>query len=69
VVDVFDALMSTRPYKGPWSVEQATAEIAAGSGSHFEPAIAEAFLAICRRGGVDDLIGAAAADSAPAGPD
>jgi response regulator RpfG family c-di-GMP phosphodiesterase len=66
VVDVFDALMSTRPYKGPWSADRAIAEIAAGSGTHFEPAIAEAFLAICRRGGFDDLVSAAATELATA---
>ncbi len=56
VVDVFDALMSVRPYKGPWSEEQAVAEIEAGTGKHFDPVVARAFLAICKRGGFADLI-------------
>jgi len=43
VADVFDALTSTRPYKKPWPVEEATAWIVSESGKHFDPAIVEAF--------------------------
>lgn len=43
VVDVFDALVSKRPYKLPWPLEQAVAYIRAGSGSQFDPAVVEAF--------------------------
>ncbi|TAK65037.1 bacteriohemerythrin [Methylobacter sp.] len=43
VADVFDALTSTRPYKKPWTVEDATAWIISESGKHFDPAIVEAF--------------------------
>lgn len=45
VADVFDALTSTRPYKKPWAVEEATAWIISESGRYFDPAIVEAFKA------------------------
>jgi HD-GYP domain-containing protein (c-di-GMP phosphodiesterase class II) len=44
VCDVFDALTSRRPYKEPWPVEEALAELRRGAGSHFDPALVEAFL-------------------------
>ncbi len=44
LVDVFDALTSERPYKKAWSVEDATAEIRACSGRHFDPDVVRAFL-------------------------
>lgn len=59
VVDVFDALISHRPYKGPWLEDKAVAAVADGSGRHFDPAIAQAFLAIHARGGFAALIAAA----------
>ena len=43
ICDVFDALLSERPYKQPWSTEDALAEIQRGSGTHFDPAIVEVF--------------------------
>ena len=43
VADVFDALTHERPYKRAWSAADAAAEIAAGSGTHFDPAVVEAF--------------------------
>ena len=45
VVDVYDALRSTRPYSEPMSHEQASAAIVAGSGTHFDPVVVEAFVA------------------------
>jgi putative two-component system response regulator len=44
VCDVFDALVSKRPYKEAWPLEHALEEIARGSGSHFDPAIVATFL-------------------------
>jgi CHASE2 domain-containing sensor protein len=44
VCDVYDALISERPYKKAWSREDALAEIRRGAGSHFDPQLAEAFL-------------------------
>jgi response regulator RpfG family c-di-GMP phosphodiesterase len=46
VCDVFDALISKRPYKRPWSHEAALAEIQAQSGRHFDPVVVEAFTRI-----------------------
>ncbi|MDR1296447.1 MAG: response regulator [Deltaproteobacteria bacterium] len=46
ITDVYDALISKRPYKKPMSHEEAVAVIAAGSGTHFDPALAEVFLAV-----------------------
>jgi putative two-component system response regulator len=45
VADVFDALTSRRPYKEPWSLDEAKAHLLANAGSHFDPACVEAFLA------------------------
>ena len=46
IADAFDALTHTRPYKEAWHVDQAVAEIVAGSGSQFDPALIEAFSAL-----------------------
>ena len=43
VADVFDALTSSRPYKKPWDVIEATEWIIAESGKHFDPAVVHAF--------------------------
>jgi putative two-component system response regulator len=42
--DVFDALISVRPYKQAWSIEKAAEYIRSESGKHFEPRLVEAFL-------------------------
>ncbi len=46
VVDVWDALISDRPYRSAWSREKALAYIAAQSGKYFDPQVVEAFLKI-----------------------
>jgi response regulator RpfG family c-di-GMP phosphodiesterase len=46
VCDVFDALVSRRPYKEPWPVERALGEIADQAGRHFDPRLAELFVAM-----------------------
>ena len=43
VADVFDALVSRRSYKEPFSVEQAMEIIRKDAGTHFDPLIVEAF--------------------------
>jgi putative two-component system response regulator len=43
VADVFDALTHRRPYKEPWSVDAALAEIRRESARHFDPGVVEAF--------------------------
>ena len=39
IADVFDALLSDRPYKKPWSVEKTIALIEEEAGKHFDPAL------------------------------
>jgi len=46
IADVFDALMSKRPYKEPFSLEKSFAIIQEGKGSHFDPEVVEAFFAV-----------------------
>jgi putative two-component system response regulator len=46
VADVFDALTSKRPYKEAFSMEQFWPVIREGRGSHFDPAVVDAFFAI-----------------------
>ena len=43
VCDVFDALLSKRPYKAPWTVDAAVAELDRRAGSHFDPRLVERF--------------------------
>jgi len=43
IVDVFDALMSKRPYKPPMALEQALEILRAGRGQHFDSALVDAF--------------------------
>ena len=45
VADVFDALVSKRVYKDAFSFEKAMSIIEEDSGTHFDPKVAEAFLA------------------------
>jgi response regulator RpfG family c-di-GMP phosphodiesterase len=75
--DVFDALLSERPYKSAWPLDDALAEISAQRGRHFDPELTDAFLAL-----VPSLepeltatapvarpeLGLATVSSAPAGP-
>ncbi len=44
VVDVFDALLSKRPYKEPFTLEKTLAIIKEGSGEHFDPKVVSCFL-------------------------
>ncbi|MCL2096188.1 MAG: response regulator [Oscillospiraceae bacterium] len=43
IVDVYDALVSKRPYKKPFSPEEAVGIIMEGSGGQFDPSIAGVF--------------------------
>ena len=40
IADVFDALLSERPYKKPWTVEKTLALIEEEAGKHFDPTLA-----------------------------
>jgi putative two-component system response regulator len=46
VADVYDALISQRVYKPALPHEQAVAAIRAGRGTHFDPDVVDAFLAL-----------------------
>jgi putative two-component system response regulator len=46
VVDVYDALSTARSYRGRLTHEEAVSTIVAGRGTHFDPDIVDAFLAI-----------------------
>ena len=46
ICDVYDALLSERPYKRPWPRDKAIAHIIGNSGTHFDPAVVEAFVSI-----------------------
>jgi putative two-component system response regulator len=44
VSDVFDALISKRPYKRAWTLDEAFTVIKKSSGTHFDPMIVDAFV-------------------------
>ncbi len=44
IVDVFDALVSVRPYKRAWTHEEALAELERQRERHFDPRVLDAFL-------------------------
>ncbi|AZI44236.1 HD domain-containing protein [Deinococcus psychrotolerans] len=46
VCDVYDALISERPYKDAWSHESTVLEIERQSGQHFDPDVVRAFLSL-----------------------
>jgi CHASE2 domain-containing sensor protein len=48
ICDVFDALLSARPYKDPWPIGRAVAEIERLSGTQFDPGLVHAFVPIAR---------------------
>jgi HD superfamily phosphohydrolase YqeK len=51
VADVFDTLTSTRSYRKAWPVDKAAAELRRSAGTHFDPALVEAFLHALDRAG------------------
>jgi putative two-component system response regulator len=46
ICDVFDALVSERPYKKAWTVNEAFEEIKNWSGTHFDPDLADTFISL-----------------------
>jgi response regulator RpfG family c-di-GMP phosphodiesterase len=63
VVDVFDALISRRPYKEPWPVADAAAYIEGAAGSQFDPAVVAAFLKLLRNGQFDEVMASVHSDN------
>ena len=51
VADFLDALTHDRPYRRAWSVEKTVAAIIAARGTHFDPAVVDALLAV-QSGGI-----------------
>jgi putative two-component system response regulator len=49
IADVYDALISTRPYKKPLPTREAQDIIEAGRGTHFDPALIDVFLLVADR--------------------
>lgn len=64
VADVFDALTTARPYKRPWTLEEARGHLAKLSGSHFDPACVDAFFQCW-----DDVVAVHRAHTDPDAPD
>jgi putative nucleotidyltransferase with HDIG domain len=56
VVDAFDAMISTRPYRAALAVGTALAEIERNAGSQFDPAVVRAFLAAWAEGELDRFL-------------
>ena len=50
VVDTYDAIVSSRPYRDAGTCEQALDEIRACAGTHFDPAVVDAFLRAAAHG-------------------
>jgi CHASE2 domain-containing sensor protein len=48
ICDVYDALLTERPYKNAWTREEALEYIEAERGRHFDPVLAGAFVAMIR---------------------
>jgi len=46
IVDVWDALLSDRPYRPAWTKEKVITYIAEQSGKHFDPQVVQAFLGV-----------------------
>jgi putative two-component system response regulator len=53
ICDVYDALLSRRPYKDSWSAERVEAYLRSSAGHHFDPRLIDAFLAL--RGEMDAI--------------
>jgi HD-GYP domain-containing protein (c-di-GMP phosphodiesterase class II) len=51
VADAFDAMTSNRSYRGARSVEEAISDLREWSGTQFDPALVDAFVAALRREG------------------
>jgi len=56
VADVFDVLTSHRPYKEPWDLEKAVAEIRSQAGLHFDPAVVNSFNSLLEKGIIQEIL-------------
>ncbi len=55
VADVYDVIISPRPYKKPRSKQEAYEEISKNSGSQFHPKVVDVFQRLYKEGAIDDL--------------
>lgn len=55
VADVFDALVSQRSYKQPFTYSKAISIIKEESGTHFDPAVVNAFLAVSEKAYTEEV--------------
>jgi HD-GYP domain-containing protein (c-di-GMP phosphodiesterase class II) len=53
VADVFDALVTRRPYKEPWSEGVATTYLKENAGTQFDPEVVAAFVRVLERGEIN----------------
>jgi HD domain len=68
VADAFDSMTSTRSYRGARPVDEAIAELRKWSGTQFDPAFVDAFVAAIRHDGWQRPEPSAHARDLPAGP-
>jgi len=54
IVDVWDAMLTDRPYRKAWSKGKALEHIKSQSGKHFDPQVVEAFLEIVEADPIED---------------
>ena len=62
VADVFDALISDRPYRSGWDFEKVVAFIRENSGSHFDPEVVRAFEFLLASGALSPIMATAATE-------
>ncbi len=55
LVDTFDAITTTRPYRVARSPEVARAELAKNAGTMLDPHLVEAFLQLCKTGAIETI--------------
>jgi putative two-component system response regulator len=48
IADVYDALISARPYKAPFTPDEAAQIIVKDSGTHFDPALVDVFISLSK---------------------
>lgn len=65
LADVFDALISKRPFREAWTKDEAVAEIDKQKGKHFQPSLVDAFFDILPQ--VDEILEEFSDDEKPVG--
>ena len=55
LADTYDALVTKRPYKQPWTDRKAYNEIVNHSGTYFDPQVADAFKRLFEKGKIQGI--------------